>query len=114
MPLEKIQGVFLRNQSYIKSFEQTKNSDVLLSIPDVIQEKRGYTMAAIDIAITQGLLVWDINSGKLHARELEKRPGRGKNLKRLMETDGQKAEILGKWFAQHDCSAIAAYLKVVL
>ena len=100
-------------QSYARSFEKSKDSDILLTIQERTREKREYTMASIDIAIAKGLLVWDADSGKLYPRNLSKRPSRGKALNKMFKNDGNKAEILGKWFAKHDLSTIAAYLKVV-
>lgn len=100
-------------QSYVRGFEDAKNSDLLLNLQERVKNKREYTMAAIDIAITEGLLVWDVNSGKLYAQALVKRPPIGKTLRGSVEKDGRKAEILGKWFSKHDFNTIAAYLKVV-
>lgn len=100
-------------QSYVRGFEDAKNSDILLNIQERVKNKREYTMAAIDIAIAEGLLVWDVESGKLYAQNLTKRPPLGKALKGSVEKDGRKAEILGKWFSKHDFQTIAAYLKVV-
>jgi Family of unknown function (DUF6521) len=101
-------------QSFIHSFEDKKDSDILLSIQDRIKDKREYTIKAIDIAIANGLLIWDSNNGKLYPCDLAKSPGKGKNLKAKIKSEGDKAEILGKWFSKHDISTIAAYLKVVL
>lgn len=100
-------------QSYARSFENTKNTDVLLSIQARIREKREYTLAAIDIAISKGLLFWDVESGKLYPRDPMKRPGRGKALRKDIIREGKKAEILGCWLSKHDISTIEAYLKVV-
>ena len=100
-------------QSFARSFENAKDSDILLTIHDRTRAKREYTLRAIDIAIAEGLLTWDADSGKLYPHKLAKFPDRGKNLKNVTEKDGEKAVILGKWFAQHDLSTIAAYLKVV-
>lgn len=100
-------------QSYARSFEKSKDSDILLTIQERVREKREYTMASIDIAIAEGLLVWEPDSGKLYPRYLSKRPKHGKSLKQMFIKDGNKAEILGKWFAKHDLPTIAAYLKVV-
>ena len=100
-------------QSYARSFENSKDSDILLTIQERAREKREYTMASIDIAIAKGLLVWDVDSGKLYPRNLSKSPSRGKALKEMFKKNGKKAEILGKWFAKHDIHTIAAYLKVV-
>ena len=100
-------------QSYSRSFEDSKDSDILLTIHERTRQKREYTMASIDIAIAEGLLVWDTDSGKLYPRDLSKRPSHGKALNSTFRSDGNKAAILGKWFAKHDLSTIAAYLKVV-
>lgn len=101
-------------QSYVHSFENTKDSDALLSIQGRTKDKLKYTLTAIDIAIAEGLLVWDATSGKLYPCELTRRPDRGKALKSKVKSEGNKAEILGKWFSKHECSTIVAYLKVVL
>ena len=100
-------------QSYARSFENTKDTDILLTIQERAIEKRKYTLAALDIAIAEGLLVWDAESGKIYPRDLPKRPDHGKGLKGAYVKDGNKAEILGKWFSKHDLLTIAAYLKVV-
>jgi len=100
-------------QSYVRCFEDKKDSDILLNLQSRIKEKSGYTLAAIDIAISEGLLVWDVESGKLYPRELTKKAGSGKALRPKIKTDGNKAEVLGKWFSEHDLSTIGAYLKVV-
>ena len=101
-------------QSYVRSFEDSKDSDILLNIHELVIEKREYTMASIDIAVGEGLLVWDVNSGKLYPREITKRPIRGKGLKIVHQRVGKKADILGSWFAKHDLPTITNYLKVVL
>lgn len=100
-------------QSYVRSFQDKRESDILLSIQPRIMDKRKNTLESIDIAVAEGLLVWDVESGKIYSRELERKPRRGKALKSNLRSDGKKAEILGKWFSQHDLPTIAAYLKVV-
>lgn len=100
-------------QSYARSFEALKNSDILLTIHDRAKEKRKYTLAAIDVAIAKGLLVWDQDSGKLYPCDQKMLSANSKSLKRKIKQDGNKAEILGKWFSQHNISTIAAYLRVV-
>lgn len=101
-------------QSYVRSFETYKNSDMLVSIHDRVKNKCRYTLAAIDISISTGLLTWDTDSGKLYPRKNIKRPHRGNALKAALVRNGKKAEILGSWFAEHSLSTIATYLKVVL
>lgn len=100
-------------QSYIRSFQDKNETDILLSIQSRALNRRKHTLEGIDVAVAEGLLVWDFETGKLFSRELKKRAGSGKALKRELQSDGKKAEILGKWFAQHDLPTIATYLKVV-
>ena len=101
-------------QSYIRSFEERKDADLLLSIQARVAEKRNFTMAAIDIAVLKGLLYWDLNEGKLYPKNVLNSPTRGNAIKSIFVQEGRKAEILGKWFAQHDLHAISNYLKVIL
>ncbi len=53
-------------QSYARSFEKSKDSDLLLSIQERTKEKLEYTLAAIDIAVAVGLLAWDTEKGCTH------------------------------------------------
>lgn len=100
-------------QSYARSFENSKDTDILSTIQDRIKEKQEYTCAAIDIAVAQGLLVWDVDSGKLYPREFKNKPSKGNSLKKNIASEGNKAEILGKWLSKHDISTIESYLRVV-
>lgn len=45
--------------SFVKSFEDDKEIDKLISIQEIISKKKHYTLESIDIAVSQGLLVWD-------------------------------------------------------
>jgi hypothetical protein len=101
-------------QSYVRSFEDSKNSDLLLSIQERIKEKLGYTWSSIDLAVANGLLFWDFDEAKLYVRPLEKSPGYGHSPKAQLRKDGDKAEILGQWFAEHDVNTISSYLKILL
>lgn len=99
-------------QSYVRDFEHSKNSDLLLNIQERTKEKYRYTIASIDIAINKGLLVWDPDTAKLYPRDIP--PPRIKRvLQGKLDKDGKKAYILGKWFSQHNLFTIASYLKVV-
>lgn len=112
--LELISNRRANLQSYVRSFENSKDSDILISIHDRVKRNRRYTMAAIDIAVSAGLLCWDSDSGKLYSREKLNKPRKSSVLKAVIVRDGNKAEILGNWFAEHNISTIATYLKVVL
>jgi hypothetical protein len=101
-------------QSYIRSFEDKKNTDILLNVQKRILDKKDFTLASIDIAVANGLIAWDFESGKIHPIELAQKPSRGKNVKTDMIKVGDKAEILGKWFSRLEINAIASYFKVVL
>lgn len=101
-------------QSYVRGFEEKHDSDLLLSVHQKIKDKKHYTLKSIDIAVSNGLLFWEPETAKLHAASTIKKPSRGKNLKSDNTKHGKKAEILGKWFSEHDLNTIAKYLKVTL
>lgn len=101
-------------QSYARSFQRKNHTDTLLSIQPQTIDKREQAFKAIDVAIAEGLLVWDSQSGKIYPRQLEKKPSHGKSLREMYKKDEKKAIILGKWFSGHDIQAITAYLKVIL
>jgi len=101
-------------QSYVRSFEDHKQSDLLLGIHERVKNKLEYTWRSIDIGVASGLLYWDYESGRLYSKNITVPPTRGVSPKGLVKKDGEKAEILGKWFSQHDVSTITAYLKIIL
>ena len=101
-------------QSYIRSFEDSKSSDILITIHERVKRHRKYTMESIEIAVSAGLLFWDIKSGTLYPRKDIKRPRRGNSLKSSLTNAGNKAQILGGWFSEHSIPTVATYLKVVL
>lgn len=101
-------------QSYVRGFEDAKESDLLLSIHERIKLKRMYTLQSIDIAVSEGLVVWEKDSGRIYPRQVTAIPKRGNALKVIHQRNGFKAEILGKWFADHTLSSITNYLKIVL
>jgi len=100
-------------QSYAFGFEDKKCVDLLFGLQSRIHNRRRQTMEAIDAAICAGLLVWDTESGKLYPR-MAPQAKRGASLRSGLKREGEKAKILGSWFAAHELPAIAAYLKVVL
>jgi hypothetical protein len=100
-------------QSYVRSFEDSKSSDLLLSIHERTKDRLPYTMKAIDIAVGNGLLFWDLETAKLYPKSNLNKPKRGNALKSVNEQMGSKAEILGNWFGKHDLPTIANYLSIV-
>lgn len=100
-------------QSYALGFEDKKQIDILLGLQERIRRRLPHTLKAIDAAICAGLLVWDAESGKLYPRQAPA-ARRGRNLRAALKREGDKARVLGAWFADHDLPTIAAYLKVVL
>jgi hypothetical protein len=99
--------------SYVRSFEDSKSSDLLLNIHERTKEKLNYTLRAIDIAVAEGLLFWDVDTAQLYPKNELKKPRRGNALKSIHEQNGNKAEILGSWFGRQDLAGIANYLKIV-
>ncbi|SFE47816.1 hypothetical protein SAMN03003324_00615 [Pedobacter antarcticus] len=101
-------------QSYVRSFEENRNSDILLGLQERIKEKFLYSWSSIDMAVANGLLFWDFDEARLYANPIEKKPSYGHAPKGQLKKDGEKAEILGKWFSQHDITSISSYLKILL
>ena len=99
-------------QSFIRSFEDAKTSDLLLSIHDKVAEKKMYTLQSIDIGVSNGLLYWDYDTGKIYSKSVKNI--RGNRLRSSLEKEGNKAQILGRWFAKHDLNVIIDYLKITL
>ncbi len=91
-------------QSYAQCFEGSKETDLLLHIQDRVKNKRKYTLEAIDIGISKGLLAWDATDGKIYPREVTTEGTPIKSLKFSCAKESKKAEILGKWFAKHELS----------
>jgi len=110
--LEPISGRRSNLQSYARSFSDNGQTDLLLGIQKRVDQKKEYTLAAIDIAVANGLLAWDVQRGKLYARSRNTSPGRGCRPKGTMDSTGDKAALLGKWFSEHDIGTIASYMGV--
>ncbi len=101
-------------QSYVRGFEQKKEIDLLVSLQERIKKKRSVTISAIDIAIKSGLIVWDKDSAKIYPRIHEYGNIKRGLINEMHMKNGEKAQILGKWFSQISVSSAAQYLKVVL
>lgn len=101
-------------QSYVRSFEDNKNIDVFLELQDRTRDRLAYTWSAIDVAVASGLLFWDPDEATLYVKPGERDIKYGHTPKPELKKDGEKAEIIGKWFAEHDISTILSYLKIVI
>ena len=101
-------------ESYVRSFHESKQSDILACLHQRIVEKRQYTMDAIDIAVSTGFLAWDCEQAILHPCGTPKSKRGGYKLSTMITNQGKKAEKLGEWFAVHDIPSIASYLGVLL
>lgn len=111
---DRISGKRKDLQSFVRGFNDNREMDLLVGIHDVVKAHRASTMQAIDIAVAQGLLVWDDDTGRIYAHEDIPRAKPGRSLREYTKRLGNKAEVLGKWFSEHDVPTIAGYLKVVL
>jgi hypothetical protein len=100
--------------SFIRWFNEEKKSDLLTCLNQNIILKRKYTMESIDIAVSCGLLAWDVETAKVFPATIKRiksgTSSKGISILKL----GDKAEILGKWFSEYDLAAITAYLGVIL
>jgi hypothetical protein len=112
--LDKISKHRPNLESFVRCFTESNESDLLACLHQRIISKRAYTSAAIDIAVSSGLLVWDYDKAELYPREIStNKRGKtqvGKDTKKMAD----KAETLGKWFSKHDIISITSYLGVVL
>jgi hypothetical protein len=100
--------------SFVRWFNEEKKSDFLACLNHKIIQKRRYTMDSIDIAVSCGLLAWDIETAKLFPATI-KRVKNGTSSKGIaIQKLGDKAVILGRWFSEHDLHTITAFLGVVL
>lgn len=101
-------------QSYVRSFEDNRNTDVFLELQERTKDRLAYTWASIDLAVAGGLLFWDADEAKLYVKPGEPDIRYGHSPKPELKKDGEKAEILGQWFAEHDVPSILSYLKILL
>jgi len=101
-------------QSYVRSFEDSRNTDIFLELQERTQDRLTYTWSAIDVAVASGLLFWDADEARLYVRSGKTDVKYGHAPKPELKKDGEKAEIIGGWFAQHDIPTILSYLKIVL
>jgi len=111
---EDISGRRTNLESYVRSFTENKKSDLLASIQQRTIEKRSNTMAAIDIAVSSGLLVWDTENATLHAHNITRLKRGGRKLGKTIIDRAKQANVLGGWFSSHDIASITSYLGVVL
>ncbi len=100
-------------ESYVRAFIDEKRSDLLAGLHQRVLNKREDTLAAIDIAVSNGILVWDCENATLCPRELHSSQGVIK-LSSTVSKMGKKASILGEWFSACDLVSITSYLGVLL
>lgn len=101
-------------ESFVRNFTESKKSDLLACLHQRIFQKRSYTTAAIDIAVSSGLLVWDCEQAILHPADVPLVKRGGIKLGKKITDSANKAEILGEWFSEHDIQSIISYLGVIL
>jgi hypothetical protein len=100
--------------SFVRWFNEEKRSDLLACLSQQILKQRIYTIKSIDIAVSSGLLAWDVETAKIYSTNIS-RIKKGTSIMGLsVQNLGDKAEVLGKWFAEYDLHTVAAYLGVVL
>lgn len=100
--------------SYIRSFNDSKEVDLLLSLQERADKLKEHTLLAIDLGIKNNLFVLDAEDARIYPKEIDGKRSRGSGLKPEAKAIGKKAEILGKWFSEYEVPQIAAMLKVVL
>jgi hypothetical protein len=100
--------------SFIRWFNEEKKSDLLACLSQQIIKNRSYTMKSIDIAVSSGLLAWDIETAKIYPVTILRTKRGSSNMGVAVHKLGDKMEILGKWLSEDDLYTITSYLGVVL
>jgi len=100
--------------SFIRWFNEEKKSDLLACLSQQIIKSRFYTMQSIDIAVSSGLLAWDIETAKIYPVSSFSAKRGTSTMGISVHKLGDKAKILGKWFSEYDLPTVAAYLGVIL
>lgn len=110
----KINGHRTNFASYIKSFTQDKESDLLTNFSNELFLKREFAMKSLDIAVSAGLLGWQVdNASLIPLCELKESKG-SKTMGIDIISMGKNAKLLGKWFSTSDFITITNSLGVVL
>jgi len=111
---EAISGHRPNLASFIRWFSEEKKIDILACINQQIIKNRNYTMKAIDIAVSSGLLAWDVETAKLFPITISpvKKGTSSKGIS--IQALGKKAKILGRWFSEETLSTLVGYLGVIL
>lgn len=100
--------------SFIRWFNEEKRSDLLACLSQQILKQRNYTMKSIDIAVSSGLLAWEVETAKIYPVNISRIKNGTSTMGISVQNLGDKAEVLGKWFSEYDLHTVAAYLGVVL
>ena len=101
-------------ESFVRCFTEKHESDLLTCLQSKIIKKRAYTAAAIDIAVSSGLLVWDYDRATLCPKDITITKRGGMKLRKEISKSADKAELLGEWFSEHDIPSLTLYLGVIL
>jgi hypothetical protein len=100
--------------SFIRWFNEEKKSDHLACLNQQILKQRDYTMKSLDIAVSSGLLAWDIETAKIYPADMARVKRGSATMGISVQELGYKTEVLGKWFSEYDLQTVAVYLGVVL
>jgi hypothetical protein len=100
--------------SFVRWFNEEKKSDLLACLNQQVLKQRNYTMKSIDIAVSSGLLAWDIETAKIYPADVSRVKRGTATMGIAVQELGDKTEVLGKWFSEYDLQTVAAYLGVVL
>lgn len=101
-----------RLSAFVYGFVKDKRTDSLVTLHQLISESKYLCIDAIDAAVAAGVVAWDIDHGALA-------PGEGEEINpqhvgRKHKSNGDKAELLGRWFAELELNQITTLLGVSL
>lgn len=110
---ERINNRIKTIASYVQGFTEKKQSDLLATLSEKINENKQITLKAIDVAVSSGILAWDCENATLYPKLLEKDVLSILNNLPIMKLYN-KAETLGKWFSQVNLNTLLSLFGVAL
>lgn len=101
--------------SFRRSLTKEKKGVLFDGIHARVKEMLPYTMAALDVAYTCGILRMDSESGNIAPIAFKAKRGTSVHVSKDLSDDVTLMETLGRWFAHYDSPAeVAKKLEVVL
>lgn len=101
-----------RLSAYVYSFVKEKKADALATLHLLIGESKYMCIDAIDAATAAGVVVWDVEHGALAPGDFIEVDA--KRCGKRNKANGDRAELLGRWFSELNLNQIVTLLGVKL